>query len=138
MINDYIKKLRKAADVLEDLLTSNPFDHPTAATAIGKRVEKNLGGVRPGYTYNGTHWTQRPENKARLKQVVAKQHQARAKGAPPVKGTRDAPPLAPPVKLRHYAPGQHWTQKPENQAKLQRLLKKAARSRRQRAGKGTV
>jgi len=139
MINDYIKKLRRAADALEDLLASDPFDHPKIANAIGRRVARNLngheaslplvpaaGGTPKGFKYKGTHWMQQPENKRRVQALqarAARSHRGHATPAP-------ASAVAPTPPKRRYAPGQHWTQKPENATKLARLRKGAARKRR--------
>jgi hypothetical protein len=64
MISDFVKRLRKAADVLEDLLdTGNPFDNPK----IAKKIIKN----KPVKTVKTKkHWTQLPKNKARVKKML--------------------------------------------------------------------
>jgi hypothetical protein len=77
---------------------------------------------------------QQPENRARVQAIAARSRGGH--GTPAPASTPPAPP-APPVKKRHYAPGQHWTQQPENKAKLARLKKGAARARRAAAAAAT-
>jgi len=74
MINDIIKRLRKAADVLEELLDFNPASNIKAVKKIHKAIEK----VNKKRRYNGKHWTQQPKNKAKLMRVV--NHMKKAKG----------------------------------------------------------
>jgi hypothetical protein len=64
MINELIKKLRKAADVLDDLLDQNPSHNGKAKRAIHKAIEK----VTKKKKSKAKHWTQRPENKKRFAQ----------------------------------------------------------------------
>jgi hypothetical protein len=128
MINDYIKKLRRAADALEDLLASDPFDHPKIANAIGQRVARNLngasvplvaqapaqivarGGVPKGYKYPpGAHWKQR-QAAAHAGAAEAVVTNSKAKGY-------------------KYPRGTHWTQRPENKAKVTRITKRASKAR---------
>ena len=74
MINDLIRKLRKAADVLEDLLDFDPASNIKAVKSIHKSIAK----VNKKRSYNGKHWTQQPKNKAKLMRVVS--HMKKAKG----------------------------------------------------------
>lgn len=149
MINDYIKKLRRAADVLEDLLSSDPFSRPQAARALAARVGKHLDApvevedervdgrhARKGYKYNGTHWTQQAKGKRRLSVIVkatarAKREQERAAilGEPA--------PEPQPAKLHHA--GLHWTQKPEHAETVKRMHRKmmlTQKKKKQAAKKG--
>jgi hypothetical protein len=141
VISDYIKKLRRAADVLEELLTSNPFENPKAARALGKQFDATLTpkpSPLAGRKYNGAHWTQQPENHERVR-LLAKggakaKNKARAETVAEkpraetvietVKGRRGAKGSA-----FHFAPGTHWTQRPENKAKLAKMHKKSQRAR---------
>jgi hypothetical protein len=91
MINDVIKRLRKAADALEQLLDIYPESNSHAAKQIQKRVKpfsktftykpiKFLGGVTKGYKYKkGTHWTQNPKNRAKMLKNINKGWKARVK-----------------------------------------------------------
>jgi hypothetical protein len=65
-IRQLSKKLRHAADVLDALFEVKGT--PTIAKRIIKNLPKARGGARE-YP-KGTHWTQRPENKARLKKQL--------------------------------------------------------------------
>jgi len=93
MIREYIKKMRLTANLLEEL-----FDGPSlvqsineikARKVITQKMINNVNGmtdthsVEPikiknpspnkGYKYpSGTHWTQKPENKNKLRRVVNK------------------------------------------------------------------
>lgn len=128
MIADYIKRLRRAADVLEELLSADPLSNPKAARAIAQRLPLDLRtqdtppatDPRKGRSYNGQHWTQKPENRARV--IAAAKHRAAGPAAP----AQAEPPPA--TKTRHYEPGQHWTQRPENRAKLARMIAKSTKT----------
>lgn len=73
MINDLIKRLRKAADVLEALLD---FDPATNTVAV-KEIHKSIAQVKKGKSYNGKHWTQLPKNRAKMKQAIKKMQKAK-------------------------------------------------------------
>ena len=75
MISDMIKRLRKAADVLEELFESNPANNPKVVKAIHKKMDSV---TKKGYNYKGKHWTQKPENKARLRKILIRAHKIRA------------------------------------------------------------
>lgn len=66
MINELIKRLRKAADVLDELLESNPSHNGKAKQSILKAMAKPE--KRKYKKSKALHWTQRPENKKKLQQ----------------------------------------------------------------------
>ena len=85
MINDLVKKLRKAADALDDLFVSVK-NEGKAKRAIHKSMDKTFALKQPevkkkslaGYKYKpGTHWTQRPENKDRVRKIARKMGRAK-------------------------------------------------------------
>ncbi len=55
------KKLRHAADVLDDLLSVIPSENKTAARAIARKVDRNLKK-----TTKPLHWTKRPGNAGKV------------------------------------------------------------------------
>lgn len=74
------KKLRAAADALDDLLAGPGTVQ--AARAIAEGVRRYKPNPMKGRTYKkGTHWTQRPENRARVAALARKAHNARRKAA---------------------------------------------------------
>jgi hypothetical protein len=71
------KKLRHAADVLDELLgfdLSTKKETPQTALKMLSHVKRV---TKKGYTYKGTHWTQKPENKERLVKMLRKASKAR-------------------------------------------------------------
>ena len=97
MINDLVKKLRKAADALDDLFVS-VNNEGKAKRAILKSMDKHRDPIvrervwdvnpieptkqrnpsRKGFKYPaGTHWTQKPENKERVRKVARKMKRAK-------------------------------------------------------------
>lgn len=57
-----VKKLRNAADSLDDLFVNEKNENETTA--------KKIINSRKGKSYNGKHWTQLPENKAKLSRAM--------------------------------------------------------------------
>jgi len=81
----FTQKLRRAADLLDDLFGREPKgtneNHHTARKIL-KAVKKGKGPK--GFKYNGTHWTQTPAGKKRLARnarKMAKKRQMEAKEA---------------------------------------------------------
>jgi ElaB/YqjD/DUF883 family membrane-anchored ribosome-binding protein len=68
MINELIKKLRKAADALDSLLDGEPKHNKAVEKAIRKSIAKR---VKP-------HWTQLPKNKAKMKKAIRKMRAAKS------------------------------------------------------------
>lgn len=65
-IKQLAQKLRHAADVLDDLMgLDRPTVNETPATAVKIRAALATRRYKPG-----THWTQRPENRAKLLRMV--------------------------------------------------------------------
>jgi hypothetical protein len=96
-IKDLIRKLRTAADALEDVLgidRATLLETPEVADKIRKTFKYRAG----------THWTQKPENKAKLKKLARKGHKAMA------------------AKI-------HWTQNPKFRGKLLKIRRAAALKR---------
>ena len=85
VINEFIKKLRKAADALDELLAFDSSNHSSARkkieAAIIQEPEKKERKSTKGFKYSGTHWTQKPENKARLSKMLRKGSKARKANA---------------------------------------------------------
>lgn len=99
------KKLRQAADVLDDLIgidrgSSTNNDIPSTARQIISTIRrgkyKKRSKYRPkkqmkmkakkqskkkAFSYKGKHWTQRPENKERLREILSKAAKTRRKTA---------------------------------------------------------
>ena len=84
-IKTLVRKLRAAANVLEELFIGNG----TAAIAqhIIEGPRKKLGRppklprspTKKGFTYKGRHWTQRPENKKKLLAMAERSANTRMK-----------------------------------------------------------
>ena len=78
MINELIKKLRKAADVLDDLLDSFPENNKKAAKSIRKSMEISLNGSSPVVEKRKykkkkkPHWASTPEGKLRMSMLMKK------------------------------------------------------------------
>lgn len=68
-IRAYAKKLRHAADVLEDLIVVPCTENIAAQIRKGYQSGKKplFRGVR---SYDGKHWTQRPENAAKKAKMI--------------------------------------------------------------------
>lgn len=66
------KKLRQAANILDDLLYESGNENQTTASEIVKRHTR-----KPKFRYHGTHWTQLPKNKAKLRKMVKASAKAR-------------------------------------------------------------
>lgn len=58
------KKLRNAADIIDDLLQEPERETREMARKIIQR--------KRGFHHKGKHWTQKPENKARLRLMLEK------------------------------------------------------------------
>jgi hypothetical protein len=110
------------------------------SAAERKRLGLGTSGPLPGFR-NGVHWTQTPKGRAHMRKMAQKKnklfprralnHGKRRGDAP--KGETYAQKkarLAAGIKLRHYAPGTHWTQRPENRSKLTALHKAAIAGKR--------
>lgn len=73
------KKLRRAADVLDELLQEQgtPAKAAHIVASLGKRrYVKRVAGAKKGYKYNGKHWTQRPENAHKVRRAVKRMKRA--------------------------------------------------------------
>lgn len=70
MINDLIKRLRKAADALDSLLEFNPNENKEVMNSI-------VEGFNDRVKKKKKHWTQLPKNKAKLAKVIKKLQKAR-------------------------------------------------------------
>lgn len=81
-IKQMAAKFRHAAEVLEELAgIDRPTFNETPDTAHKLRNSmKKARGKRPGKPYykKGTHWTQKPENKAKLKKMHQKGAETRS------------------------------------------------------------
>jgi len=68
-IKQFAQKLRHAADVLDELVG---IDRNTSneTPAMAAKIQKELKNIRKGKSYKGKHWTQKPENKARLRKIL--------------------------------------------------------------------
>ena len=64
-IKQLSKKLRQAADVLDELLEME------GTKEVAKKIKKQI------YTKKKLHWTQRPENKAKLHNQLVKANRTR-------------------------------------------------------------
>ena len=93
-INEMIKKLRRAADTLEELLVSNPSANVKATRSIKKKIDENLAdemswgktplnmmkGVvthkqfKKKWTSKKKHWTQTPAGKKRMSLSIKAAH----------------------------------------------------------------
>ena len=60
------KKLRDAADVLDNLLYESERENRTTAKSIIKKYKKH----KKHKGYHGTHWTQLPKNRAKLSKMI--------------------------------------------------------------------
>jgi hypothetical protein len=96
VINELIKKLRKAADVLDDLLESVPENNKEIANIIGKRVTPKTLYMTKGQT---------PNRKQFLK-IWTDQSTPKSKYGHPIKSKK-----------------KHWTQLPKNRAKVLAKIK---------------
>lgn len=102
MIQDIIRKLRRTADLLEDMwLSGDPASAPKAARAIEKRIGWNfaksaaLAAAAPAVVVAppppadlrkrkyapGSHWMQRPENKERVRKMALARARTRRRNA---------------------------------------------------------
>lgn len=100
MIQDIIRKLRRTADLLEDMwLSGDPASAPKAARAIEKRIGWNFAksaalaaaapavvAAPPADTRKrkyapGSHWMQRPENKERVRKMAQARARSRRRNA---------------------------------------------------------
>lgn len=79
-----------------------------AVTALNGKTPRKRHTAKAAATAKrkAMHWTQRPENKAKVKKLMRKAHAA----------------LHGPQKL-------HWTQRPENKARLRKILRNATKTR---------
>ncbi len=77
MITVMIQKLQRAADALIDLRAYGGNENAATARAIGAAVKPYGAKRKQGKRRKGLHWTQRPENKAKLAAVLAKASRAR-------------------------------------------------------------
>jgi hypothetical protein len=59
-----VKKLRHAADVIDELFYEPSKENKTTAAKIVKKFKPSP------FNKNNPHWTQRPENKAKLMRMV--------------------------------------------------------------------
>lgn len=112
-------------------------------------TEEPQGDVKPrgpkGFKYKpGTHWTQKPENRKKLARVAKVGHKIRAaKSAQaiaaslPRPGSRGENHWTQKLKAKReqqekqHHKGLHWTQRPENRAKVQATVEKGTRTRQQ-------
>jgi len=73
VINDLIKRLRKAADALDGLLDVSITVNTKAARLIGNKVEQNLKGKKRGkYKLKGKHWTQTSKGRKKMSNSMKK------------------------------------------------------------------
>lgn len=72
-LTDLPKKLRKLADDIDNLLHIDLLDSSDTTVARGK-IREHAGEKR-----KKLHWTQRPENKSRVKAMSKKAAKARKK-----------------------------------------------------------
>lgn len=79
------------------------------AVASGARG-RTQKGIKPGYSYGGTHWTQQPKNRAKLLRTARKN----------VKRAQIA---------RWPKQKKHWMQLPENRARVVKHTQKMAKAR---------
>ena len=74
-----------------------------------KNPNRSHHGPSTGYSYNGTHWTQNPKNRAKMMKVY-RAGLGKGKHRPP--------------NLTGYSyNGTHWTQQPKNKARLKRQMR---------------
>ena len=72
--------------MLESLLENNPASNKKAAKSIRKNMDflsnnEDSNPIKTGFKYKkGEHWTQKPENKAKLRKMVKKSAATRDKG----------------------------------------------------------
>lgn len=81
MINQLAKKLRMAADLLDELLSvDRPTKHETAETAKKIKATLKKKSTLKGRKYKaGTHWTQTPRGRKIMAQRAKDSHKARLK-----------------------------------------------------------
>ena len=114
VINDLIKKLRKAADVLDELMDSFPTENRKAVRSIRKNMDLSLN-MQKGQK-SKAEWKAANLVVGKSKQML---NYAEDNDHPVIilkkKGSS---------KGFKYN-GKHWTQKPENKARLRKMLKKS-------------
>jgi hypothetical protein len=76
------KKLRQVSDLLNEILDTDirafVSETPETARRIIKEITVTKGKKsKVTHTYHGTHWTQQPENKAKLRAMMKKAAAAR-------------------------------------------------------------
>ena len=73
MINELIKKLRRTADVLEDLLTSIPSENKRASNRIKKSMDSIVSEpVKRGPYKKRKHWMQTAAGKKKISIAMKK------------------------------------------------------------------
>jgi dTDP-D-glucose 4,6-dehydratase len=70
MLNEIIKKLRKAADALDELLETEPKHNKAVVTAIHKSIDKQIKERKKYKKY--VHWTKKRNGKAKMRKAVLK------------------------------------------------------------------
>jgi hypothetical protein len=106
-LQQFARKLRAAADVLDDLLgVDRPTVNETSDTArlIRNSLNPKLSPKTRAYK-KGTHWTQKPENRKKLQRMLKKAASIRHTPKPTVKGKK-------------FKPGTHWTQTPAGRKRM--------------------
>jgi hypothetical protein len=77
----FARKLRQAADLLEELFGHSSTSRTNETPVVAKKILKSLKTAKGKKFPPGTHWTQKPENKARLAANMKRMWRGKRKSA---------------------------------------------------------
>jgi hypothetical protein len=78
-LKTYARKLRAAVEALEELFAEEGTRAKAKGILRSVKKSKHQPVTPKGFKYNGTHWTQKPENKAKVARIAKLAHKARSK-----------------------------------------------------------